>query len=111
MGALTSSGNAVAQWRQAPRFQPGADGRIRPRVLHATVSFYDLSKWERLDRVDFVKLDAVGSEEDVLRGGYEMLNKYRPIIQLQATLIDVSVDLPRDTGFRAPAAREVLHPE
>jgi FkbM family methyltransferase len=67
-----------------------------------TVSLDDLFGWEGLDRLDFLKLDAVGSEDEVLRGGHETINKYRPIIQLQATLIDVSVDLPDYTGFRAP---------
>ena len=44
----------------------------------------------------------VGSEDEVLRGGSETIDKYRPIIQLQATLTDVSFDRTDYTGFRAP---------
>ena len=72
------------------------------RVSTLTVSLNDLVLWEGLDRLDFLKLDAVGSEDEVLRGGYETIDKYRPIIQLQATLTDVSFDRTDYTGFRAP---------
>jgi hypothetical protein len=72
------------------------------RVSTLTVSLDDLFRWEGLDRLDFLKLDAVGSEADVLRGGDETITKYRPIIQLQATLTDVSVEQSDYTCFRAP---------
>ena len=69
-----------------------------------TVTLDDLFEWEGLDRLDYLKVDAVGSEDQVLRGGHATINEHRPIIQLQATLTDVSVDLPDYSGFRAPGS-------
>ena len=60
-----------------------------------TVSFDDLFTWEGLDRLDYLKLDAMGSEELVLRGGRRTIEKYRPIIQLLAS-IDHSVAVRLD---------------
>ncbi|HUP72185.1 MAG TPA: FkbM family methyltransferase, partial [Acidimicrobiales bacterium] len=60
-----------------------------------TVSIDDLFAWEGLDRLDYLKLDAIGSEELVLRGGRQTIEKYRPIIQLLAS-IDHSVSVRLD---------------
>jgi FkbM family methyltransferase len=67
-----------------------------------TVTLDDLFEWEGLDRLDFLKLDAMGSEEAVLRGGKATITKYRPIIQLQASInADVAVGLEGYSAFRA----------
>jgi FkbM family methyltransferase len=71
-------------------------------VSTLTVSLDDLFRWEGLDRLDYLKVDAVGSEDEVLRGGQQTIDTYRPIIQLQATLTDVSFLRPDYSGFRAP---------
>jgi FkbM family methyltransferase len=67
-----------------------------------TVSLDDLFRWEGLDRLDYLKIDAEGAEEQVLAGGYKTIEKYRPIIHLEATRSDASVDLDEYTLFRAP---------
>jgi FkbM family methyltransferase len=67
-----------------------------------TVALDDLFEWERLERLDFLKLDAMGSEEEVLRGGKATIAKHRPIIQLQASVnADVAVGLDGYSAFRA----------
>jgi FkbM family methyltransferase len=68
-----------------------------------TVALDDLFAWERLDRLDYLKLDAMGSEEAVLRGGKTTIAIHRPIIQLQASVnADVAVGLDGYSAFRAP---------
>jgi len=72
------------------------------RFSTLTVSLDDLVKWEALDRLDYLKVDAEGAEDQVLRGGRATIEKYRPIIQIETVLIDAPVDLPDYSSFRAP---------
>ena len=67
-----------------------------------TVSLDDLFRWEGLDRLDYLKIDAEGSEAQVLAGGRNTIEKHRPIIQIEATRSDATVDLEDYTLFRAP---------
>jgi FkbM family methyltransferase len=67
-----------------------------------TVSLDDLFRWEGLDRLDYLKIDAEGCEDQVLAGARKTIEKYRPIIQVEATRSDASVDLDEYTLFRAP---------
>ena len=69
MGDLTSTGTLWLNGGKPHDFSLVQMDETAPRVTTLTVSLDDLAKWEGLDRLDFVKLDAVGSEEDVLRGG------------------------------------------
>ena len=101
MGEHTSEGTLWLNGGKPHDFSLKQMEGTTQRISTLTVSLDDLVRWERLDRLDFLKLDAVGSEDEVLRGGHEAINKYRPIIQLQATLTDVSVDLPGYSGFHA----------
>jgi FkbM family methyltransferase len=66
------------------------------------VSLDDLFRWEELDRLDYLKIDAEGAEEQVLAGGRKTIEMYRPIIKIEATRSDASVYLEDYTGFRAP---------
>ena len=68
------------------------------------VTLDELFRWEGLVRLDYLKIDAEGSEAQVLRGGRETIDKYRPIIQVDVTLSDVTVELPEYSGFRAPGS-------
>jgi FkbM family methyltransferase len=72
------------------------------RFSTLTVSLDDLVRWEALDRLDYLKVDAEGAEDQVLRGGRATIEKYRPIIQIETVLIDAPVDLPDYSSFRAP---------
>ncbi|HUP74771.1 MAG TPA: FkbM family methyltransferase [Acidimicrobiales bacterium] len=102
MGEQTSAGTLWLNGNKPHDFSLNQMEDQAQRISTLTVSLDDLFRWEGLDRLDFLKLDAVGSEADVLRGGHETIAKYRPIIQLQATLTDVSVDQSDYTCFRAP---------
>lgn len=102
MGEHTSQGTLWLNGNKPHDFSLKQMEETAQRVSTLTVSLDDLFRWEGLDRLDFLKLDAVGSEDEVLRGGHETISKYRPIIQLQATLREVSVDLPDYMCFRAP---------
>jgi FkbM family methyltransferase len=66
-----------------------------------TVSLDDLFRWEGLDRLDYLKIDAEGAEEAVLAGGRKTIERHRPIIQIEATRSDAMVDLDDYTLFRA----------
>jgi FkbM family methyltransferase len=50
----------------------------------------ELCKWERLDRVDYIKIDAEGAEADILCGASETIRRYHPIIQVEITKGDVA---------------------
>ena len=67
-----------------------------------SVPLDELFKWEGLDRLDYLKIDAEGMEDKVLLGGRETIARFRPILQIDVTRSDVAVDLPNYTFFRAP---------
>ena len=67
------------------------------------VSLDDLFSWEGLDRLDYLKIDAEGAEAEVLTGGRNTINKYRPIILVEVNIKGVS-SMPKDYsvfGLRA----------
>ena len=68
------------------------------------VSLDDLFSWEGLDRLDYLKIDAEGAETEVLTGGRNTINKYRPIILVEVNINEIS-SLPRDYSvFQAPGS-------
>lgn len=75
------------------------------RLSTLTITLDELVAWEELDRVDYLKIDAVGFEEQVLRGAQKTINTYRPIVHLQASLMDVSADLVDYAAFQAPRSK------
>jgi len=68
------------------------------------VTLDDLFGWEGLDALDYLKLDVEGAEREVLLGARQMIEKHRPIIQLEVTIEDVPVHLADYTSFRAPGS-------
>ena len=66
-----------------------------------TVSLDELSEWEGLERLDYIKIDAEGAEQQILDGATKVLEKYRPIIQLEVTEKDVTPSLPEYSVFQA----------
>ena len=71
------------------------------RFSTLTVTLDDLFGWERLERLDYLKIDAEGSEEKVLNGGRQTISKHRPIIQIEATLNDIPIGQPDYSCFKA----------
>lgn len=66
-----------------------------------TVSLDELFQWEALERLDYLKIDAEGAEEQVLAGAAKILEKYRPIIQLEVVANDLVLCLEEYSIFRA----------
>ncbi len=66
-----------------------------------TVALDDLFEWEGLSRLDYLKIDAEGAEEQVLAGARRILARFRPIIQAEVLLRDASVSLPDYSVFAA----------
>jgi len=56
-----------------------------------SVSLDDLCRWENLERLDYLKIDAEGAEADVLEGGFETINRFRPIVQVEVAIRDSSI--------------------
>lgn len=65
-----------------------------------TMALDELFAYEKLDRFDYLKVDAEGAEQQVLAGAQKILEKYRPIIQLETTIDDVLFSLPDYSVFR-----------
>ena len=66
------------------------------------VTLDDLMVWEGLDRLDYLKIDVEGAEQQVLLGAIKTIEKFRPIIQMEVSIRDVAVDLPDYSVFQAP---------
>ncbi|RLE24380.1 MAG: hypothetical protein DRJ65_09960 [Acidobacteria bacterium] len=66
------------------------------------VALDDLMIWEGLNRLDYLKIDVEGAEQQVLLGAKETIEKFRPIIQMEVSIRDVAVDLPDYSVFQAP---------
>lgn len=69
-----------------------------------TVALDELFVWEGLDRFDYLKIDAEGVEKQVLVGATKILEKYRPIVQMEITINDVAFGLAEYSIFRAPGS-------
>ena len=50
------------------------------------VTLDDLCRWESIDRLDYLKIDAEGAEELILEGAREAIKRFRPVIQIEVTL-------------------------
>jgi FkbM family methyltransferase len=57
---------------------------------------------EKLDRLDYVKIDVEGAEAQVLAGARETFKKYRPIIQLEINHKDELLNLPAYSEWQSP---------
>ncbi|MGB9404601.1 MAG: FkbM family methyltransferase, partial [Candidatus Acidiferrales bacterium] len=49
------------------------------------VSLNDLCSWEKIPRLDYLKIDAEGAEDLILEGGAASIERFRPIIQVEVT--------------------------
>lgn len=62
----------------------------------------DVFPLEKLDRLDYVKIDVEGAEAQVLAGARATLNKFRPLIQLETGFADAQLDLPNYCAYQSP---------
>ena len=65
------------------------------------VTLDDLCRWEGIARLDYLKVDAEGAEEEVFSGGKETIARFRPMIQLETTQKDFPLELPDYSSFQA----------
>jgi len=63
---------------------------------------------EKLDRLDYVKIDVEGAEAQVLAGATATLKKFRPIIQLETEIADSALDLTDYSGWVLPGSPNKL---
>jgi FkbM family methyltransferase len=69
------------------------------------ITLDDLFVLEKLDRLDYVKIDAEGAEQEILDGGRRVLAKHRPIIQAEVSIASVQrVNLDSYIALRAHRA-------
>jgi FkbM family methyltransferase len=57
---------------------------------------------EKLERLDYVKIDVEGAEAQVLAGARETFRKFRPIIQLEINHEQAVLDLPSYSEWQSP---------
>jgi len=77
-----------------------------------TVSIDDLCAWERLERLDYIKIDAEGAETRILQGGLNTIARFRPLIQMETSVNDITLRLPGYCALRAPGSvNMVFFPE
>jgi len=62
----------------------------------------DVFPLEKLDRLDYVKIDVEGAEAQVLAGAQETLKKFRPIVQMETGIQDADLNLPFYTEWQSP---------
>ncbi len=58
-----------------------------------SVSLDDLCRWENLERLDYLKIDAEGAEAAVLEGAQEAIRRFRPIVQVEVTICQSALRL------------------
>jgi len=63
---------------------------------------------EKLERLDYVKIDVEGAESQVLAGAGATLKKFRPIIQLETEIAESSLALPNYTVWASPGGPNKL---
>jgi FkbM family methyltransferase len=74
-----------------------------------TVSLDELFGWEGLERLDYLKIDAEGAEQQILVGATKILEKHRPIIQLEVTINEVLPFLIEYSIFQAPGSPNKIY--
>lgn len=70
----------------------------------------DLVREENLNRLDYLKLDVEGAEQQVLAGGSKSLERFRPVVQLETTVQDVQWGLPHYSAFQLEKRSSPLSP-
>lgn len=68
------------------------------------VTLDDLFAWEALNRLDYLKIDAEGAEEEILSGAQRTITAYRPIIQMEINITEAAFSLPNYSVFQAPGS-------
>lgn len=76
------------------------------------VTLDQLVSQEKLDRIDYIKIDVEGAEQQVLEGAKRTIDKYRPIIQIEVSIRDMPGGPEGYSAFRASGSpNKVLIPK
>ena len=68
----------------------------------------DLLKWENLDHVDYIKIDAEGAESNILIGAETTLRKFRPIIQVEGFNNSITKQLKQYKALQVSKTRNTI---
>jgi FkbM family methyltransferase len=80
-----------------------------PGLSVLAVSLDDLLRWEGLDRVAYVKIDAEGAEEEILTGATRTIARCRPIVQIEVSVRRLRPKLPDYLGFQAAGSPNAVY--
>lgn len=95
---------------ERPSYFSLAERRDDARGLSVlTVALDDLLPWEGLDRVDYLKIDVEGAEEEILAGARRTIQHCRPIIQAEINIRRFVARLPAYTVFQASASPNLVY--
>lgn len=72
------------------------------------VSIDDLMLWEKLNRLDYIKIDAEGAEKEILIGAKKSIEKFRPIIQAEITVRALDLKFNSYEVFKAHKSLNVV---
>jgi FkbM family methyltransferase len=73
-----------------------------------SVRLDDLVKWEGLEEIDYIKIDAEGAEMATLDGSEYVLARFRPIVQIEDVDRIIYQRLKRYRAFSVPGTRNSL---
>ncbi len=108
-GARTGAGTLWLNAARPSLFSTTHRIGAAPGLSVLTVALDDLLRWEGLDRVDYLKIDAEGAEEEVLAGARQTIERCRPIIQAEVSVRTFLAALPAYTVFQAAGSPNVVY--
>ncbi len=74
-----------------------------------TVSLDDLFEWEKLARLDYLKIDVEGAEREIFSGATSTIKNHRPIVQAEVIEKHFIAELPDYSIFQAPGSPNVVY--
>ena len=72
------------------------------------LSLDELIQWENLNKVNYIKIDAEGAENDILSGSFKTILNFKPIIQLETFNFEIRNKLSDYRFFKALNSPNVL---
>lgn len=74
-----------------------------------SVTLDELFEWENLNRLDYLKIDVEGAEKLVFAGARKIIEKYRPIIQVEVIMDDVDLEISDYSIFQASGSPNKIY--